>query len=122
VTGDDVICRLATDRLGAVTVAVKHSEGWTAANSLHPTRACEAIRHAPSEVVSRPSRFEPAAIPDRLVVDVRMQHPNAARVAALVRGAEQTDTFGVRLEASSPAELLGVVSIWSDLAMKHSRD
>jgi D-amino peptidase len=104
-----------------VAVTVKRNAGWTAADSLHPARACEEIRQAAAEVVGDPNRFLPVEIPDRLVVDVRM-HPNAASLASSIPGAEQTDAFGVRQEFSSPAELIGVVSIWSALAVKYMRD
>ncbi len=120
VTGDDVICKVAGLCFpGAVTVPVKRAEGWTAASTMHPAQAREAIRRGARDAVTGVSALTPVRVPDRLVLDIGMHSPTAVEVAALVPGAEQTSAFGVRLEVATPAELLGIVTVWSDLAVSH---
>lgn len=122
VSGDDVICSVVGQRLsGVVTVPVKRAEGWTAATSMHPARAREAIKVGARDAVRATTRLAPVRVPDRLVLDVGMHVPTAVEVAALVPGAEQTSAYGVRIEVATPAELLGVIAVWYDLATSHMR-
>jgi len=122
VTGDDVICEVVRQAMpGTITVPVKKAEGWTAAASWHPARAREAIRTGARDAVRAADGLAPVVVPDRLVLDVRMHIPTAVEVAALVPGAEQTSAYGVRLEVATPADLLGVVAVWYDLAASHLR-
>lgn len=107
VTGDDVICALARSCFpDLVTVEVKKAEGFTAARSLHPSVACDAIRLGAAEAVARADKIGPVVIPDKLVLDVEMQFPTAAELAACVPGSEQVGALVVRHELTSPDELL----------------
>lgn len=118
VTGDDIICAVAEKRFpGVRTVRVKKAEGWTAADSLHPAAARAEIRKAAARAVSDAGGLRPVTIPDRLVLDVQMQIPTAAEMGALVPGAQQIDAFTVRCEVASPEEVLGLTTVWCNLAM-----
>lgn len=122
VTGDNVICDVAALSFpDVVTVPVKRAEGWTAASSLHPRQAQEAIRVGARDAVTKAAGLAPVRLPDRLVLEVGMHSPSAVEVASLLPGAEQTSAYGVRLEVASPADLLGVVTVWADLSVSHLR-
>lgn len=117
VTGDDVICTFAEQRLpGVITQQVKDAESYTAANSLHPQAACEAIRKASARAVSGAHALEPLTIPGKLVLEVQLQSAQAAEVAALVPGTTRVDAFTVRREMADPAEILGLAAVWYELA------
>lgn len=116
-TGDTSICAVAEQAFDRVVVVpVKSSEGWTATNSIHPRVACQRIRAGAAEAVRRADGLGLVRIPDRLVLDVVMQIPTAAELAALVPGARQTGQYAVSCELADPGELLGLVSVWYSLA------
>lgn len=122
VTGDDVICSVAdTCFPGVVTVPVKKAEGWTAADTLHPAVARSAIREGAAKAVAQAGSLKPVAVPDRLVLEVQMQVPTAAETAAQVPGTVLVDPFTVRRELDSPAELLGLTTVWYNLATSAMR-
>jgi D-amino peptidase len=116
-TGDDAICAVAERMLpGAELVAVKRAEAWTAADSLHPRSAAEAIGRASAAAVANAGRLRPVRIPDRLVVEVEMQVPTAAEVAAQIPGSELVGVRTVRHQLSDPGEILALSSVYSALA------
>jgi D-amino peptidase len=117
VSGDNVICEAVRRRLpNTLAIPVKHYVGWTAANSLHPEAARVAIREGAAAAVRGAGSVSPVPLPQRLVLEVQMQVPTAAEVAALVPGAEQVDAFTVRREVDSPRDLIALTSVWYDLA------
>src|SRR5512132_3449840 len=61
VAGDDATCREARQLLGAevVTVRTKEAAGRFAANTLHPTKVCEALREGASRAVEIAPRLRP---------------------------------------------------------------
>jgi D-amino peptidase len=122
VTGDDLICAVAEKAFpGVHTVAVKTAQGWTAAASMHPGAARAAVREGAARAVAAAGSLRPLEVPDRLVVEVQMQIPTAAEVAAMVPGTRQVGAFGVRREVASPAELIGLVGVWYSLAATEMR-
>lgn len=117
VTGDDVVCALAEERLpGTLAVPVKQAEAWSAASSLHPVDARAAIREGAARAVSGAATLEHVPIPDRLVLEAEMQLAQAAEVAALVPGTSRVDAFTVRRELADPAEIVGLTTVWYELA------
>lgn len=117
VTGDDVICALAEERLpGTVTVPVKQAEAWTAARSMHPEAARVAVREGAARAVSSVETLEHVSIPDRLVLEAQLQLAQAAEVAALVPGTTRVDAFTIRRELADPAEIVGLTAVWYELA------
>ncbi len=117
VAGDDVICRLAETAFpGAVTVPVKTAEGWTAASSIHPARARQALRAGAAAAVRRVQQLRPTPLPDSLVLEVDMQLATAAELACLVPGAERIGARTVRREIADPDELMGLVTVWYQIA------
>ena len=117
VTGDRSICAVAeAEFAGVLAVPVKSAEGWTATNSLHPRVACQMIRAGAAAAVRRADVLKPVQVPDRLTLEVTMQIPTAAELAAMVPGARQTGQFSAACELADPRELLGLVSVWYSLA------
>lgn len=115
VAGDDAVCAVAQGRLpGVRTVAVKKAVGWSAADSLHPAAAREAIERVASEAVADPPG--PVPIPDELALDVQLRSPTATELCALVPATEVVDAYTVRREIADPGELLRVISLWYRLA------
>ncbi|QSB04466.1 M55 family metallopeptidase [Natronoglycomyces albus] len=115
VSGDDVICAEARNVYPTVTaVEVKTVEGFTAANSMHPTAACAAIRQA-SEQAVRYGEHPVLDIPDRLLLEAEMTSATGAELASYVPGATRTGTRTVMREVDSPQELIGLISVWAKL-------
>jgi len=122
VTGDDVICAVADKQFPNVaSVAVKTVEGWTAARSMHPTAARDAIRGGAASAVTTAGSLRPIAVPPRLIIELAMPVPTAAELAALVPGTERVDAITVRREVEDPRQLLGLVTVWSNLASSAER-
>jgi len=118
VTGDDAICLLAEKVLpGVVTVPVKTAIGLTAARSLHPEAAREAVCAGAALAVSaaRQGLVRPMAIPTELVVEAELRPHGAAELVARVPGTERVGARGVRSVVRDPHELLDVVTVWAEL-------
>jgi D-amino peptidase len=121
VTGDDVICDWTREQLPhARTVAVKRSIGWTAADSLHPAAARDAIRDEAVRAVGESASYPPLEVPNDLVLEVQSKTPTVADLCALVPGAQRVDVCIVRRPMSDPAELLDVLGVWCRLASASS--
>lgn len=97
-------------------MTVKSAIGWTAADSLHPQVVVDQIRAESAAAIADAGRLGPIRVPDRLVLDVEMQIPTAAELAAAVPGTQQTGLRTVRHELSDPADLLGLVTVYYTLA------
>jgi D-amino peptidase len=114
-TGDDLICDVAQKQFpGVETVAVKKAEGYLAAASLHPKRAQAEIRAAAARAVAKADVLRPLTVPDNLTLDVELQYPDHAEVAALLPGAERLDTLRVRTTVDTPDQLLNTIVLWHD--------
>jgi D-amino peptidase len=117
VTGDDAICSIVRERLpGTRTVIVKDAIGWTAADSLHPAQAREAIEAAAAAAVRGAGEQPPLALPDQLVLEVVTRTPTMAELCALVPAAERCGVTRVRREMADAGELLRVLAVWYNLA------
>jgi D-amino peptidase len=105
VTGDQVAVAEAGPFLpGAEGVAVKQSATRFAAESLHPSRACAAIRQAAAQAVKRTAAGEvgPPAIdlPARLEVD--WLTADMAEMATWVGGVERCGERAIAIESDDP--------------------
>lgn len=117
VTGDDVICSIAKKRWPDTVVAeVKRAAGNTAADTVHPTTACTVIREASAAAVANAADLAPPPVPDELALEVEMSSAGAAELASLVPGAERTSQYGVRCHLSNPQQVMGLTSVWYELA------
>lgn len=117
VTGDETR-RLLPD---AEAVTIKKAAGYTAADSVHPAVARASIREAAAKAVANTDRTGLARVPDQLVLEVEMVGETSAELASLVPGAVRTGSRTVRRDVDSPAELLGLITVWSGLAVGPER-
>lgn len=116
-SGDDIICSTTGTHLPHATkVAVKNSIGWTAADSVHPSRAAELIRSGVVASLSSTESFRTPALGTGWTVGVQMQQPTAAELAALLPGAIRTGLTGVEHAVGDLSEVIGLLTVWSALA------
>ena len=118
VTGDDAICRVATELLpDVVAVSVKTALGQTAARSLHPRTAREAVRDGARRAVEAATagRLQPLQVPADLVLDAEFRPNGAAELAAKVPGSSRMSARVVRRRMRDPDEMLDVIAVWADL-------
>ncbi|GAA1975051.1 M55 family metallopeptidase [Nocardioides panacihumi] len=117
VTGDDVICALAEASLpGVSTVAVKRSIGFSSAESMPPSLACEAVRAGARSAVERSDPRKLLSIPSRLHVEFEMPNATAAELASGIPGVVRSGDRTVGREVDSADELLGLVTVAYSLA------
>ena len=87
VTGDQAIADLVGKKLpGVRTVAVKRASGFTVAASMHPERACAAIREAAAEVVRGAGDLAPPEVSGPFELEVDLTMLRMADVCSLVPG------------------------------------
>jgi len=123
VTGDKDLCKAtATSLPEAVTVCVKEAEGWSAIDSVHPVAAATAIRSAAARAVQSVQSLPLASVPARLEAEVEMSMPTAAELAAQLPGSVRVSELTVRQTVDTPAQLLGLIVIWSLLAGVAARE
>jgi D-amino peptidase len=121
-TGDDVICAAAGGALpGLETVVVKRAHGYSAADSLSPAAARRQIREAAARVVANAGHLRPVDIPEVLVVEVDMPNPTAAELAAMMPGAERAADRTVGIDARTPRDILGFITVCYQLAASAMR-
>ena len=123
VTGDDAICAVTEKLLPkAVTVPVKTAIGLTAARSLHPAKAREAVRAGAREAVQAAvaGRLSPLAAPDELVLEAEFRAHGVAELAVRVPGAERRSSRVVRRRVDDPGQLQDVIVLWALLATAHA--
>lgn len=117
ITGDDVICSLARASLpGVDTVSVKRSLGFSAAESLPPSLACEAVRAGARAAVESADAKRLLRIPDRLEVGIDMPNATAAELVSGVPGVIRTGDRTITREVTSADELLGLITVAYSLA------
>ncbi|WGW11599.1 M55 family metallopeptidase [Saxibacter everestensis] len=117
VVGDDVTASLVHREFpGTGTVVVKHSLGWSAANSVSPGQARALITAAAAEAVRNAEELTPPTLPDWLVLEVDLPNETAAELAEAIPGAERTAIRTIRREVSDPAELLGMITVLYQLS------
>lgn len=117
VTGDDVTCTAALEDLpGVSTVEVKQARGVFAAISLSPSEAQRRIREAAAEVTARAAELPPGDVPVALEVDVEMPFAAAAESASMLPAVQQVAYRTVRVVCESPREVVGFISMCSQLA------
>jgi len=122
VTGDDVICAVAEKAFpGVVTVPVKTSLGRTAARSMHPVAARQAIAAGAERAVAGAASgaIQPIPVPSELAIEVDLRLNGAAELAAKVPGTERTGTSSVRYRAGSPRVAMDVLIVWSTLVRQY---
>lgn len=101
VTGDDLICDLAEERLAGVrTVAVKRGHGVNVTASMHPETACKAIREATSAVVNRAGDLSPLTVEGPFHLEVDLTDLRRAELCGMPPGVER-DGRTVRCTAES---------------------
>ena len=118
VTGDDAICRVAAELVpDAVAVPVKTALGQTAARSLHPDAAREAVRDGARRAVEAATagRLQPLQVPAELVLDAEFRPNGAAEMAVRVPGSTRVAARVVRRRMEDPDELLDVIAVWAEL-------
>ncbi|MET3803211.1 D-amino peptidase [Nakamurella sp. UYEF19] len=116
-TGDDLICDIARIRFSGVhTVAVKTAHGFSAADSLSPTVAREAIRQAALDAVTS-GTYPPVEAPAGLVLEIDMPNPSAAELGALMPTIERIGDLTLRGSFDSPREALGFIAVAGQLAL-----
>jgi D-amino peptidase len=118
VTGDDVICAAATEAFpGVVTVPVKRALGRTAARTMHPVAAREAITAGAARAVTNAAtgKLQPIPVPDRLVIEAELRFNGAAELAGRVPGTERIGPRTLRFHAGRPVEALDVLIVWYSL-------
>lgn len=117
VSGDTVICDEAKRRLPNVNVVeVKTAEGFSATNSEPPEVARQALQDGAYKAVAHADTHSSPEIPDQLVLEAEMTSPTAAELASFVPGAERVDALTVRREVESVADMIGLISVWTQLA------
>lgn len=122
VTGDDVICLRAQCALpGVRTVEVKRACGFTAADSLSPTRARAAIRQAAADAVRESAQLRPPVMPDRLRLSIDLLSTTAAELMALIPGVHRAAPRTVERDLDSPAEVVGLITVCIRLAAAAQR-
>jgi D-amino peptidase len=122
VTGDDVICAVAEKAFpGVVTVQVKTSLGRTAARSMHPVAARQAIAAGAERAVAAAASgaIQPIPVPSEVASEVDLRLNGAAELAAKVPGTERTGTSSVRFQADSPRVAMDVLIVWSTLVRQY---
>ena len=120
-TGDDVICAAMESLPGVELVAVKEAHGYSAADSLSPSRARRLIRDAAATAVEKAVTLKPVSIPSELNVEIDMPNPIGAEYGALIPGVRRTGDLTVAGTFSSPREMLGFICIAYELAASAQR-
>ena len=118
VTGDDITCARARRRfVGVETVEVKRARGWSAADSLSPSSAYDAVRAGAAAAVDRAGSLQPVSLPAHFDLEVDLPNETTAELAAMVPGAERVGVRTVRRVVTDPTELVGLVVVLYQLAV-----
>jgi D-amino peptidase len=117
VTGDDVICELATAAFPDVTaVPVKRAHGFSAADSLSPSFAQQAVRKGAAQAVSSIRRLRPFPVPERLHVAIDMPTIASAELAEAVPGVRRVGARTIEQDLTSPDDVVGLITVAYQLA------
>jgi D-amino peptidase len=115
VTGDDEICDVARKAFpGVLAVEVKRSLGFSAADSLSPAVAHEAIETAVSASVAAAAAGEltAPAIAERYVLETDFTLPLMADYASNLPGAVRVSGRTLRVELDSISDVIGALMAW----------
>lgn len=109
VTGDDLTVAQVRDLLGAeiVGVEVKRGLATRTADSIHPDDACELIEAAAREAVGRAGSVPPFRIANARV-EVELNHPELADLAAMAPGVARTGEQTIAWTAENGVALMHV--------------
>ncbi|HXH33665.1 MAG TPA: M55 family metallopeptidase [Plantibacter sp.] len=117
VTGDDVICALAAERIPGVAVAeVKVAHGFAAANTLAPSVARDLVRDAAERAVRGHASLPRPQLPGELVLEVDLPLTIAAEMARGIPGVERVGDRTVRRTLSTTDEVIGIITVYYQLA------
>jgi len=106
VTGDDTTAEEA-QRVspGIKTAVVKRSVTRFAADSLHPSAACQLIREAAADAVSDLASARPPQVELPASLEVLFHNGDFAEMATWITGVRRVDTRTVRLKDEDPIRL-----------------
>jgi D-amino peptidase len=117
VSGDDVICRLAQRSFpGVRTVEVKTAHGWTAANSVAPAVAIQALADGTREAVTRAGDLRPQILPDTLSLAIDMPDLTSAELAEGIPGVRRTAPRTVEADLGTAQDVVGLITVAYQLA------
>jgi D-amino peptidase len=103
VAGDDAVAEEVEEWLPwAERVVVKRAVGGRAADSLHPERACELVRHGAEQAVRRAAEMEPLRLEPPIEVAIDFVTAAHADHVAVIPGFEREGDRGVRFRAPDP--------------------
>ncbi|WP_381802928.1 M55 family metallopeptidase [Streptomyces niveus] len=121
VTGDDVISGIASNAFpGAGIVTVKTAHGFSAANTIAPSAAREAIRLAAAAAVRGAAGLARPEPPTALDMEIDMPSPVAAELAAGIPGCVRTSDRTIATTVSA-SEALGLITVLYELAAAGER-
>ena len=110
VTGDDSICAKVGKVLPhAATVAVKRHEGFSAADSIHPSKARELVAAAAAEAVQNASSLPRPELPDHFVMDLELDRPSTAELVAFIPGVSRSGETTVHAELHTADDMIGFI-------------
>ncbi|MEO7126488.1 MAG: M55 family metallopeptidase [Nakamurella sp.] len=117
VSGDDVICGIASRVFPEVTVVqTKKAHGFLATNTLSPSVACAAIRAGAERAVRRADRVQPTSVPDRLHLAIDMPNIVSAELAESIPGVRRTFVRTIERNLDTPDEVVGLIVVSYQLA------
>jgi D-amino peptidase len=106
ITGDDTTAReIAPFAPSARAAVVKNSISRFAADSMHPTAACELIRDQAFQAVSSLASAEPVTISTPTMMEIDLQTSDYADLASRVAGVTREGTLRCSITQESPLEL-----------------
>ncbi|MER7500936.1 M55 family metallopeptidase [Nonomuraea pusilla] len=118
VTGDDLAAEEARRTIGGVhTVEVKRALGASAADSLHPARACELIEAAVPAALDARAQVLPPRFDGPVELEVDVHRPEMAERALLVPGTERAGGTTVRYPAPDYPTAYRLVELVAVLGM-----
>lgn len=122
VTGDEDICGAAAKAFPQVlTVPVKSSRGYAAAESLSPAAARSAIEQTVADSVRTTGRLTCIEVPRDLRLAADFAVPLYADFAATVPGTERVSAVTVERDADSARDLVRLIMSWYYLSSVGAR-
>ena len=110
VTGDDSICAKVEKVLPhAATVVVKRHEGFSATDSLHPSKARELIAAAAAEAVKNAASLPRPELADQFAVDLKLEQPTMAELVAFIPGVARSGETTVHLTVKTADDMMGFI-------------
>jgi len=118
VAGDDKACEQASKRLAGVrTVVVKKAYGRGVAQSMHPSRARDAIRAASAEAVRAAAigELKPYVAAPPFALEADLANTSAADLCAMAPGCVRVGPRTVRFESADFVEAFRCLLTWTYL-------